>query len=56
MGCCDVNNDKQQSTSYVEINGVFGYEGGGCDHCAINLKRFWCYYSCSDKQAEFAQV
>ncbi len=42
MGCCDINNDKEQNGSYIEIDSVFGFPGGGCDHCAINLKRFWC--------------
>jgi hypothetical protein len=42
MGCCDFGNDKQQAGSYIEIDGVFGSMGDGCDVCAINLKRFWC--------------
>lgn len=42
MGCCNINNDVSQVTSYVQIDGVFGSQGGGCDICSINLKRFWC--------------
>lgn len=42
MGCCDEGNDEQQKHSYVELDGVFSSLGGGCDICAINLKRFWC--------------
>ena len=56
MGCCDHNNDKEQDGSYIEIDSIFGYKGGGCDHCAINLKRFWCEYACSPNQADFTQV
>ena len=51
LGCCDTNNDVSQITSYVQIDGVFSSQGGGCDICAINLKRFWCEYACSPNQA-----
>ena len=51
LGCCDSGNDVQQSTSYVEIDGIFGALGDGCDICAINLKRFWCEYACSPNQS-----
>ena len=53
MGCCDSNNDIEQSVSYVQIDGVFGSQGGGCEICGINLKRFWCEYACSPNQGEF---
>lgn len=42
IGCCDAGNDQQQSQSFTELDGVFSSLGGGCDICAINLKRFWC--------------
>lgn len=53
MGCCDTNNDISQITSYVQIDGVFSNQGGGCDVCAVNMKRFWCEYACSPRQAQF---
>lgn len=53
MGCCDVNNDNSQVDSYKELDGVFSTKGGGCDICAINLKRFWCEYACSPRQSDF---
>lgn len=56
QGCCNMNNDAQQTGSYIEINSLFGFEGGQCDHCAINLKRFWCEYACSPDQSEFVRV
>lgn len=55
-GCCNFNNDAQQNVSYLQINSLFGFEGGECDHCAINLKRFWCEYACSPNQANFVKV
>ena len=30
--------------------------GGGCDICAINLKRFWCEYACSPNQSDFVSA
>jgi hypothetical protein len=56
LGCCDLNNDNQQVGSYIEIDGIFGSRGDGCDHCAINLKRFWCEYACSPNQADFVKI
>lgn len=50
LGCCDDNNDVAQVSSYIQIDGVFGSQGDGCDICAINLKRFWCEYACSPRQ------
>jgi len=50
MGCCDAGNDQQQSKSFTELDGVFSSIGGGCDICAINLKRLWCEYACSPNQ------
>jgi len=35
---------------------VFGSQGGGCDVCSINLKRFWCEYACSPRQADFMKT
>lgn len=39
--------------NFKQIDGVFSAQGGGCDICAINLKRFWCQYACSARQHEF---
>ena len=56
LGCCDSGNNFQQSASYGQIDGVFGHLGGGCDICAINLKRFYCEYACSPRQSEFLKI
>ena len=42
--------------SFLEIDAIFGFSGNGCDHCAINLKRFWCQYACSPDQSKFLVV
>jgi hypothetical protein len=39
-----------------QIDGVFATVSGGCDVCAINLKRLWCEYACSPRQADFLVV
>jgi hypothetical protein len=53
LGCCNIYNDAATLENFKQIDGLFGSQGGGCDICAINLKRFWCQYSCSARQNEF---
>ena len=50
LGCCTRINDQLTIDNFKTIDGFFGSEGGGCDICAINLKRFWCEYACSARQ------
>ena len=40
---------------YHLIDFTFGSSVGGCDACAANLKRLWCYFTCSPNQSDFAQ-
>ena len=42
LGCCSHINDVLTEENFKQIDAVFGSDGGGCDICAINLKRFWC--------------
>ena len=49
-------NDDMFVQNYKEIDLIFGSGGGGCEVCAVNLKRLWCHYACSDRQNEFMQV
>lgn len=53
LGCCSRYNDQTTLKNFKQIDGIFGLQGGGCDVCAINLKRFWCEYACSARQDEF---
>jgi hypothetical protein len=55
-GCCNYNSFRQTSSSFGKLDTVFGTNGGGCDVCAINLKRFWCTYSCGPNQADYVEV
>lgn len=56
LGCCNEYADKNTMMNFEAIDGLFGSQGGGCDICAINLKRFWCEYACSPRQSEFVSA
>lgn len=60
MGCCNYNSFRQTQESFKKIDTIFASSvsggSGGCDLCAINLKRFWCMYSCAPNQANFTRV
>lgn len=51
LGCCNDFTSEVQASSYGKIDTVFGNGAGGCDICGVNLKRFWCEYSCSPRQS-----
>lgn len=51
--CCNDDQIEELITNFNLIDYIFGYPGGGCDVCSNNIKRFWCYYTCSPKQQEF---
>ena len=46
--------------NFKKIDTVFGSSSsggsGGCDLCAINLKRFWCTYACAHNQEDWVDV
>lgn len=54
--CCNEHNARATYENFKQIDGGFGGVAGGCDICAINLKRFWCEYACSPRQADFVKV
>jgi hypothetical protein len=51
--CCNQFNDLSTADNLKAIDSLFGSKGGGCDICAVNMKRFWCEYACSPRQSEF---
>ena len=53
LGCCSPVNDQITYDNFKQIDSIFGSQGGGCDICAINMKRFWCEFACSPRQHEF---
>jgi hypothetical protein len=54
--CCNPIQTKILSINFNSIDNVFGSLFGGCDICAINLKRFWCHFTCSPNQHEFSKI
>ena len=56
-GCCNANAYIQTQGSFKKIDTIFASStsggSGGCDLCAINLKRFWCEYACNPEQTNF---
>ena len=51
--CCDDAQNSQLVTKFQLIDFTFGGGAGGCDACGANLKRLWCYFTCSPDQATF---
>ena len=54
--CCNQYNAKLTQENLKQVDGAFSSGSGGCDICAINLKRLWCEYACSPRQADFLKV
>jgi len=51
--CCNDGQNILLGKNFDTLGYIFGNEYGGCDICAINLKRLWCEFTCSPNQAEF---
>ena len=54
--CCNKANAKLTADNFKQLDGALSSSAGGCDICAINLKRLWCEYACSPRQHEFLKV
>lgn len=50
--CTDIQLTALQN-NFFTIDQIFGTAGQGCDLCAINLKKFWCAFTCDPRQSEF---
>lgn len=53
--CCTNFQLSQIVKNFQAIESIFG-GSGGCDVCVVNLKRFWCQFTCSPNQADFIEV
>jgi hypothetical protein len=53
--CCNNGQNILLKNNFDALDRVFGSEFGGCDICAINLKRFWCHFTCSPDQDKFSK-
>lgn len=54
LACCSNDQNKLILKNFNSLDSIFGYKGDGCDICLINLKRFWCHFTCSPDQDTFS--
>lgn len=54
--CCSLLQVRKLLGSFTSIEGIFGTSAGGCDLCVVNMKRFWCHFTCDPNQASFLKV
>lgn len=54
--CCNDDQNTLLKNSFNLINYTFGSGASGCDICGINLRRFWCYFTCSPDQANYVNT
>ncbi|CAD8175277.1 unnamed protein product [Paramecium pentaurelia] len=54
--CCTRSQDRSMVKDFKSLDATFGNDGGGCDICGSNMKRFWCHYTCSPNQSEFMKI
>jgi len=51
--CCTDYANSAAYYNYQKIRTAFGNAAAGCDICAANIERFFCYYSCHPQQDKF---
>lgn len=54
--CCSETQLQALEGNLFALDEVFGSPGQGCDICAVNLKKFWCEFTCSPNQKNFLHV
>lgn len=52
--CCTDGQNILLKKNFDSLDSIFGSTYGGCDICAVNLKRFWCHFTCSTEQDKFS--
>lgn len=50
--CCNDDQVDIMTRSFQQIDSVFG---GDVPLCAINLKKFWCEYTCNPHKTDFVK-
>src|SRR5690349_19402715 len=51
--CCTPDQNVLLLSNFIALDAIFNTNVGGCDICTINLKRLWCYFTCSPDQHKF---
>lgn len=54
--CCNDYFNNPTVNDFEKLKTAFGNSGGGCDLCAANVMRFFCYYACSPNQTDFMHL
>ncbi len=55
LACCNKGQNILMRNNFDSLDSVFGSKYGGCDACAINLKKFWCHFTCSPDQDQWCK-
>jgi hypothetical protein len=56
LACCSKGQNILLQKNLDALDSVFGSKYGGCDVCAINLKKFWCHFTCSPDQDQWRKI
>ena len=51
--CCNSDQNSGMLYKFFLLDNTFGHVVGGCDICSANMKRLWCYFTCSPNQENF---
>jgi hypothetical protein len=51
--CCDPEQVRAIKNNFITLDSIFGSTAGGCDICSLNLKRFYCQFTCDPTQDTF---
>jgi hypothetical protein len=55
LACCNAGQNILLRNNFLSLDSVFGTEYGGCDACSVNLKKFWCHFTCHPEQDKFSK-
>ena len=56
LACCSKGQNMLLRSNFDALDSVFGSKYGGCDVCSINLKKFWCHFTCSPDQDQWRKL
>ena len=51
--CCTDASNSAALDNFQKLSTAFGNAGAGCDLCAANIRRFFCYFACDPNQSEY---
>jgi len=51
--CCTDASNSAALDNFQKLSTAFGNAGAGCDLCAANIQRFFCYFGCAPNQSDW---